>query len=216
MTDRLEKIYAKIPSCEVFADIGCDHGYMAKAMIDGGKCKKVIISDVSENCLKKAQFLLKDYLLNGVAESVVSDGFDRVGHCDCALIAGMGGEEICSIIEKAKNADNLPENLVLQPMKNCEKVRVCALANGYAFFNDFVFKSAGKFYNLMVLKKGEDTLSDDEILFGRDNVKNPSADFKQMIEINYTKLCSLLKKGDISESVRTQILEKMDKLKKYV
>jgi tRNA (adenine22-N1)-methyltransferase len=53
MTDRLEKIYAKIPFCKVFADIGCDHGYISKAMLDGKKCERVIISDVSENCLEK-------------------------------------------------------------------------------------------------------------------------------------------------------------------
>ena len=206
---RLEVIAGQVFSRRV-ADVGCDHGKLAKYLFDCGKVDYMVLSDISEPSLRKAIDLLTPKGYN--CDYVCCDGllgYDKFSIDEC-VISGMGGEEICSIIEKAKNADNLPENLVLQPMKNCEKVRVCALANGYAFFNDFVFKSAGKFYNLMVLKKGEDTLSDDEILFGRDNVKNPSADFKQMIEINYTKLCSLLKKGDISENVRTQILEKMD------
>ena len=61
MTNRLNQIFSVLPSCEVFADIGCDHGYVAKAMLDSGKCKKVIVSDISEKCLFKATTLLQFY-----------------------------------------------------------------------------------------------------------------------------------------------------------
>lgn len=216
MTDRLKKIYQKIPRCETFADIGCDHGYIAKAMLMGSKCKNVIVSDVSEKCLAKAQTLLSRFIENGVARSVVSDGFDKVGRCDCALIAGMGGEEICSILDRARKTASLPENLVLQPMKNCDKVRKCALSNGYFFVSDAVFYSAGKYYNLIVLKKGDDFLSDEEIEFGRDNVKNPSPDFKKMIKEEYLKLSKFLENESISQSVREELLQKTEKLEKYV
>ncbi|MBQ4098436.1 MAG: SAM-dependent methyltransferase, partial [Clostridia bacterium] len=38
MNRRLEEIFSVIPKCEVFADIGCDHGLMTKAMLVSGKC----------------------------------------------------------------------------------------------------------------------------------------------------------------------------------
>ena len=44
MTDRLKKIFNLLSDCEVFADIGCDHGYVAKEMLVSGKCKRVIVS----------------------------------------------------------------------------------------------------------------------------------------------------------------------------
>ena len=159
MTDRLEKIFALIPSCEVFADIGCDHGYIAQAMLKSGKAKKVIIADISAKCLQKAEQLLEKSIIDGKCISVVSNGFENVPNCDCALIAGMGGEEICDIILRAKN---LPNSLLLQPMKNCDKVRLCAVKSGYNLKKDFTFKSAGKFYDLMLLVRGKDTLTDEE------------------------------------------------------
>ena len=216
MTDRLNKIYAVLPDCEVFADIGCDHGYMAKAMLGGGKCKKAIISDVSAKCLLKAQNLLARYIKDGRVESAVSDGFDNIGLCDLALIAGMGGEEICSIVERAKVQGKLPQMLVIQPMKNCDKARICAVKAGYAVKHDRVFKSGGKFYNLIVLIKGKDNLTNEEIEFGRDNVNNPSPEFREMIGDSYAKLCDLLENDELSESVRADIKERIEKLKKYV
>ena len=167
MTDRLQKIFSIIPSCEIFADIGCDHGYIAQAMLISGKAKKVIISDISEKCLQKARELLYEFIQDGRAESVVSDGFDKLSVCDVALIAGMGGEEICSILLKAKV---IPNNLVLQPMKNADKVRKCVQNLGYKIQKDFMFKSADKFYDLMLLTKGEENLTEEEIEFGRDNL----------------------------------------------
>ena len=78
MTERLKEIFSNLPNCSVFADIGCDHGYMAQAMIVSGKCKKAIIADVSAKCLEKAQTLLADYIQKGLVTSAVSDGFERV------------------------------------------------------------------------------------------------------------------------------------------
>ncbi|MBQ7348695.1 MAG: SAM-dependent methyltransferase, partial [Clostridia bacterium] len=145
MTDRLNKIFDKLIPCEVFADIGCDHGYIAKAMLDSGKCEKAIISDVSAKCLSKAENLLENYLKNGRAESVVSDGFNNLRKCNQALIAGMGGEEIAGIISAAKEQNKLPDRLIIQPMKNCDKARYCAVRAGYRIIYDRVFKSGKKY-----------------------------------------------------------------------
>ena len=128
MTERIRKIVAEIPSSRIFGDIGCDHGYAAEYMLKTGKCKVAIISDISEKCLDKARKLLKKYEEKGRVKSVVTDGFTGLPKLDTALIAGMGGEEIVAIM---KNAEELPENLVLQPMKNCDKVRVFAVCAGY-------------------------------------------------------------------------------------
>ena len=212
MTERLSIIFDKIPKCTTFADIGCDHGYIALNMLTKGKCERVIVSDISEKCLKKAQDLLKTFIDKGVAKSVVSDGFERVDECDVALIAGMGGEEICSILDKAFR---LPNTLVLQPMKNCDKVRVKALEHGYRFESDSVFYSAGKFYDLMVLVKGKDSLTEQEILFGRDNVTNPSCAFKQKIRIEIGKLKERLNNERLSENAKNQMLKDLENLQKY-
>ncbi len=216
MTDRQNKIFEVLPSCEVFADIGCDHGYLANAMLKSGKAKKVIISDISAKCLKKAEDLLKTYMEKGLAESAVSDGFDNIGSCDLALIAGMGGEEISHIIERAFKQEKLPKKLVIQPMKNCEKARLTALNVGYAIRYDKVFKSANKYYNLIVLEKGKETLTQEELEFGRDNIKLLHQDFVDMMKDVYEKLNAVLSQPSLSEEVKKSVEERIEKIKKYV
>ncbi|MBQ8426370.1 MAG: SAM-dependent methyltransferase [Clostridia bacterium] len=212
MTERLNTIFNSIPACDVFADIGCDHGYVAKAMLDSGKAQKVIVSDVSAKCLKKAELLLSDYIANGRAESKVSDGFDKIDFCSVALIAGMGGEEIISILSKARS---LPEKLILQPMKNCDKVRYFVVQNGYRIERDFVFKAGGKFYDLMSLTKGKDKLTEEQAEFGKDNLLGHNTDFIEMISYRINKYSEYLKDipdGEKKEELNAQI----EKLKKYV
>ncbi len=212
MTDRLNKIFELLPTCQIFADIGCDHGYMAKAMLESKKAKKVIISDISAKCLEKAEGLLSEDIKNGNAESVVSNGFERVKSCDLALIAGMGGEEIVSIISSAVN---LPEKLVLQPMKNPDKVRVNAVKLGYRIEKDFTFKSSGKFYDIILLVKGKDSLTDEEIEFGRTNLKEKPKAFIEMLEFKIAKLKEYAEKEGLKESSKAQMVLEMEKLKKY-
>ncbi len=212
MTERLKKIFDIIPKSNVFADIGCDHGYIAKAVLDSGKAEKVIVSDISEKCLKKAQTLLYTYIDLGKAESVVSDGFEKVGACDTALIAGMGGEEICSILD---GAIQLPQRLILQPMKNCDKVRLKVIDIGYKILKDFVFRAGGKYYDLISLEKGKDVLTEEQIEFGRDNVLGDNPDFKQMIEEwieKYKAYESALADGES----KILLNKKIEKLKKYI
>ena len=213
MTDRLNKIFELLPECEVFADIGCDHGYIAKAMLDSAKAKKVVIADISAKCLMKAEQLLKTELDTGKAESVVSNGFEKVKDCDLALIAGMGGEEIVGIISWAKI---LPQKLVLQPMKNADKVRTCAVKLGYKIERDYVFKSSKKFYDIMLLVKGQDQLSDEEIEFGRTNLLERPKAFIEMLEFKIDKLSQYINNEGLSSQAKKDILEQMEKLKKHV
>lgn len=212
MTERLKIILADIPCGKVFADIGCDHGYIAKAMLISGKCERVIISDISAKCLSKAEKLLENEIRLGKATSVVSDGFEKVFGADVALIAGMGGEEISAIIDR----DNLPENLVIQPMKNPEKARMRAGERGYKIVKDRVFKSAGKFYDLIVLKKGKEMLTQEEIEFGRDNLNGDNPDFKERIQVEVSKMENYLNRENLSEKTRLEISARLEKYRKYV
>lgn len=184
MTKRLETLLSLIPQCGIFADIGCDHGYIANAMLLRRKCERVIVSDISAECLKKAETLLSQNFPDKFA-AVVSDGFDNVGFADCALIAGMGGDIISEILSSAKN---LPEQLVLQPMKNTEKVRRTVIGSGYKILRDYTFRD-GKFYDVLVACKGDGGFyTDMEYAFGRDNLKEKGDDFVAMINVAIAEL----------------------------
>ena len=191
LTKRLETIVSELYKVKVFADIGCDHGYVAEAMLKSGKCDQAIITDVSAACLKKAEDLLKaDF--KGRYISVVADGFNGVPPSDEALIAGMGGELIISIL---KSADALPNILALQPMKNTDKVRSFLIKSGYKLIKDYLFKAEGKFYDFILAVKGEEEkpYTEKEIRFGRGNLSGKCEDFKEYILLKRRSLENALK-----------------------
>ena len=213
MTDRLEKIISVIPSCETFADIGCDHGYISYAMLKRKKCNHVIISDVSKECLKKAENLLSEYLECGQATKVVSDGFDNVGASDVSLIAGMGGKEITEILNKAKI---LPNTLVLQPMKNTPEVRKTLVKLGYKIVSDYVFKAEKKYYDLIVCEKGEDSLTELETMFGRTNLKEKPQDFIDYVNVSVSKLKKYSSNSKMSLEDKEKLQKQIENLEKCI
>ena len=81
LTKRLNVLFDEINGGGVFADVGCDHGYIAEKVIENALATKVIISDISEKCLSKAVKRLNENY-KGMFTAVVSDGFDELPHVD--------------------------------------------------------------------------------------------------------------------------------------
>lgn len=201
---RFEKIISELALCKTFADVGCDHGYVAYEMLQSGKCEFVYITDISAECLKKAENLLSEEF-DGKFKAIVTDGLKNVPKTEQVLIAGMGGELICDIL---KNADFLPERLVLQPMKNAEKVRDTLIKLGYKLIKDYTFIDE-KYYDVIVCEKGKDSYTQDELIFGRDNLRYKSQPFRQVIEKKIQVLKSAL--PNMTETDSRKALKQIEK-----
>ena len=142
---RLNKLVSLVPNCELLADVGCDHGYVGIEVLRLGKAKRVAFSDVSQPSLNKARANCpKEY--KSVTSFHCQDGLGDI-NADCAIIAGMGGLEIISILQNAKH---LPNKLVLQPMRNQRDVRVF-VSSKYEVVTDEKFFDE-KYYDVMYLK----------------------------------------------------------------
>lgn len=181
LTKRLAAVCGELEKCDTFADVGCDHGYCTLYMLEKGLCRTAQISDISAKSLKKAQALLSAYIAEGRVCPVVCDGLAGVDRgTEQVLIAGMGGEEIVKILSDGF----LPPKLVLQPMKNAEKVRAFLLGRGYALLHDHTFYADKKFYDLIKAVKGgkQEEYNKDMLSFGRENILSPTEDFAKMLE----------------------------------
>ena len=181
LTKRLAAVCGELEKCDTFADVGCDHGYCTLYMLENGLCRTAQISDISAKSLKKAQALLSAYIAEGRVYPVVCDGLAGVDRgTEQVLIAGMGGEEIVKILSDGF----LPPKLVLQPMKNAEKVRAFLLGRGYALLHDHTFYADKKFYDLIKAVKGgkQEEYNKDMLSFGRENILSPTEDFAKMLE----------------------------------
>ena len=172
LTKRLSTIVSVLPKCETLADVGCDHGYVGLETLKRGVAGRVTFVDVSAPSLAKARQNCSEGL-KARAEFLCQDGLGEIT-VDCAVIAGMGGLEIISVLN---GAVTLPPTLVLQPMRNQRDVRIW-LAERYEIVSDQMFFD-GKFYDLIVAKyNGKGCrLTDAELNFGKTNLENPSPDF---------------------------------------
>ena len=216
LSNRLLEIYSNLPNCEVFSDIACDHGYLTYQMLKDKRCKRAIFSDISFKCLKKAQTLMQPYIEQGLAEGVVSDGFDKVKESDLSLIAGLGGEEICLILNKAKN---LPNTLVLQPMKNSPKVRELLNSLNYYIEKDYTFYAEKEFYDLIVAYKNikeKQVLTEDMLLFGKTNVEIKPKAFLDKLNVEKSNLQKYLAFDKMKELAKEQLTSRLKRIEKYV
>lgn len=212
ISKRLSVLFDEIRGGGSFADIGCDHGYVAEKVILSGKSDKAYISDISEKCLKKADERLK-VSCSGKYEAVVSDGFEKIPFVDEALIAGMGGELIVKILKREKR---LPTRLVLQPMKHSAELRRTLFALGYGIVKDYTFKDCGKFYDVIVAEKNVAVkkYTADEETFGRDNLLLKSDDFLDLARAQLSLFEDAAKKARGPEKQR--LLREIEKRKEIL
>ena len=59
ITARLAAALELLNGSETVADVGCDHGKLAAALLQRGVCSRVVASDISEPSLQKGSELIR-------------------------------------------------------------------------------------------------------------------------------------------------------------
>lgn len=213
---RIDTLCSLLEKAEVFADIGCDHGYCTEYMLKNALCKHAIFSDVSKGSLEKAKKLLVSYVEEGRATPVLGDGFYGVKKdVDEVLIAGMGGCEIIAILSDKKYGF-MPKRFVFQPMLNADKLRRYVLENGGYIERDFTFED-GKFYDVIVGGKKDAThrtpaYSEIEYEFGRENLQTVNEAFKRRTKKQIAQIDEVLKTPNLKEESKEELLQRKERL----
>jgi len=160
--NRLGTIISLIEPCDIFADIGTDHGLIARAALSSSK--KVVASDISDKCLQKAKELLK---ANKNIEFLVSDGLKNfTQNPDLISICGMGGHTIIDILSDYF-IKNKTAKLILQPQTYAHMLREFLMRNNYSIKHDILAKEKKKFYTIIKAVPNTDKLDSSQILFGK-------------------------------------------------
>ncbi len=218
-TKRIQTLCSLLSPTDVFADVGCDHGYCSEYMLKNGLCEKAILSDISKGSLAKAEALLAPYVRAGKAVSVLGDGFYGVdSSVGLVLIAGMGGCEIVSILSDEKHGF-MPQKFVFQPMHDGEKLRRYILENGGYIDKDYTFED-GKFYEVICGGKRKDggqvcdecPYTDAEYEFGRDNLRDMPEAFCKRLKKLIRNIDRYLKEPALQEASKGNLLAKKTRL----
>ncbi len=216
---RIDTLCSLLEKTDVFADVGCDHGYCSEYMLKNGLCDKAILSDISKGSLQKAETLLAPYIRSGKAVSVLGNGFFGVDkQVGLVLIAGMGGSEIISILSDKKYGF-MPKRFVFQPMHDGEKLRRYILENGGYIDRDFTFQD-GKFYEVICggSLEGQGQVCDErpytdaEYEFGRENLKEFPEAFVRRMEKLIKNIERYLKEPNLQEESRRELIRRKERL----
>ena len=71
---RLQLAYDLYDRCRVAADIGTDHAYLPIALLRGGKCGRMILTDISPGALQNARTHIREASLGDQALLLEGDG----------------------------------------------------------------------------------------------------------------------------------------------
>lgn len=201
---RLQGICDMTPT-PFIADVGTDHGFVPKTLIESKKIIHAFVTDISEKCLDKAKGNLIGLessvtFLCGNGLSVFDEDMLSSFRPITAIITGMGGIEIMKILSHSPVKFDY---YLLGAQRNIFELKDYLFENNYEILQDKIVKEDKMFYNLLLVKHS-DTLMDvtrSELYFGKDNLKTLPEDFLEYVKflhLRYNKLLNF-RKDDIMD-----------------
>ncbi len=153
MRERLRLIAEEIVKGESMADIGTDHGFLPISLLNEGKCKRAIATDISSAAVKKTEEYAAGALLMGELDVRCGSGLETLmpGEVDVVVIAGMGGVLIAQILGNAPQKTVSFNRFILQPRKGIGKLRTWLVNNGFIVDNVVIMKEGPHFCEIMTV-----------------------------------------------------------------
>lgn len=162
LSKRLQKIADLVPDGSIVADIGTDHGYIPAYLIESGKCKKVIGTDISKGSLEKIIQYVKQLNLEEQIDTRLGNGLDIIkpNEVDTVIIAGMGGILMQDILDKNLEITNSITHFILQPMIAAKELREYLIHNNFNILDEELVKEENIFYEIIYAVKGENKIKE--------------------------------------------------------
>ena len=211
---RIEGIESLALPCEIIADIGCDHGKIGYALLKQGLCRKAIETDISAPSLAKARRWFQKMGCEDRADFIVGDGLIPAQNADAAVIAGMGGKMILSILLQSPKIAQGMQYFILQPNKNIEILRASLPKAGYRIAAECIAKEGRRFYPMMRIVHGSDqpyTRLEQEL--GPINLQNSDPVVLEYAEFRL-RVCKQILSQMRTQNCKPGMIEEQEKLEK--
>ena len=153
LSKRLSLIASFVNEGSSVCDVGTDHGYLPAFLSLSQKCKSVMATDINQKPLQSAQANLERLGCKNV-KLVLCDGLSLVTRADAdtVIIAGMGGEVISGIIDRAQFLRDGSVTLILQPTTAAKGLRQFLAKNGFTVERETAIEENGKIYSIMLVR----------------------------------------------------------------
>ena len=212
LDDRLSAVASLVRNGKRVADIGTDHGYLVAYLVENGICPSGIAADLRKGPLENARQTVIQQELSDKIELILSDGLLNIpeNSCDDIVIAGMGGNLIAEILEKAPWVKDERINIVAQPMTHAEVLRQWFIDNGFAINKEKTATDGKRFYCIISASfSGTSATHDASYIYTGEIKPDSETDIKYLQKI----LTALTKKYDALMSANK---EDKDNLKEII
>lgn len=156
MNRRLLAIAKKIHCGKGLIDVGTDHGYLPVYLAENGYTGKLFASDINEGPLQSAVRSAQEAGVEDQIRFLLCDGLEKCEPAliDTVVIAGMGGDVISGILDKADWLLSGDYELILQPMTKAEVLRYWLIHNGFTIMDEQLVEDGGHMYQILVSRAG--------------------------------------------------------------
>ncbi len=147
ISQRLKEIAGLVTVGSRVADIGADHGYLSIYLVKEDIASYVYTCDIGEGPLNNARRNIEKSGVKNI-ELRLCDGLDGIDpeSVDTVIIAGMGGDVISGIIERAPWIKAKNYTLILQPMTSADTLRHYLIENNFGVQKEISISENGKVY----------------------------------------------------------------------
>ena len=207
---RIEAISQLIDNDESVIDIGCDHGFLAKMLRIKGNNKLIICSDNKIGPLNNARNNLIGY---DNINFELTDGVDNIETvCDVCVLAGMGHNTVISIIENNESYFRNCKKIIIQVNSVVAQMRQYLSNNKFQIIDECMVYDY-KYYQIMVVKSGQQQLNELQIEFGPVLLEKKGEVFLQCYQKQLSHFQSLLSSLPENHPDRSQLSKKIEQIK---
>ena len=186
LSKRLEMVARLVPNGTKCADIGADHGYL---IIDLFKSRQIQSGYACENKVGPYNNLKKNIEINNLQEYIYADLSDGIrtlpSDIDTVIIAGMGGDTVCKIIEDSIDKLDQIDNFIISSHTKMDEVRKFLMNHNYHIIEEDACFDMNQYYEATLFRKGKKVYSYIELKYGPYLLEDKNQNTLKFLEEKY-------------------------------
>lgn len=151
LTPRLKIIAESIQGFDTVADIGSDHAHLLIYLAEKGWIKSAVATDVNSGPVEISRGRIRNHGLETKIDVRQGNGLRAINpeEAEVIVIAGMGGILIRDILDESIKVAESAKLLILQPMRDSEKLRKWLLKHGFDIIDEELVKDQDRIYEVI-------------------------------------------------------------------
>ncbi len=171
---RLQLAFDLYDPCELAADIGTDHALLPSALLLAGRCRRMILTDISDSALANARGeMIRRNLLDRVSLRLGDGLLPLSDPCQMISVLGMGGRTIADILLSGQSRLH-GASLLLSAHTDLHRVREAVMRIGYHLQSETLCFDRGRYYLMLKALPGAEALTESDIRFGKKLMESDS------------------------------------------